>query len=362
MPRTDGTDALPTVLVTVDGLRAAALGAYGQTAYETRAFDAVAAAGATLDWCYAPTPDPLDLVAALGPSLGGYSLVTDDAPLAAAAERWVEHAEAFAAPAPDAVAETLGGASQSAVWLRFAEAMVASPAADGAGLWLHTRGLLGPWDAPAELLDGLLDEEDPAPELDPRPATAEGLADDDADARFAAACRYAMQVRVLDACLGSWLELADAVMEGSRWRLVLAGVGGYSLGEHGAIGASDPRLYSERQHAPVLIRDGRPETRFTRDARLLRLDDALRESIGGQRASSGRLRLTSASGAAVLRREDWMLRRPAPEEEGPAELYAKPDDRWEQNDVASIERSLVDALLAELAGEESGVAAGRDGL
>src|SRR5262249_19796129 len=43
------------MIVVVDGLRASALGAYGNTTYPTPAFDHFAAESLLFDWCYAPT-------------------------------------------------------------------------------------------------------------------------------------------------------------------------------------------------------------------------------------------------------------------------------------------------------------------
>lgn len=357
----DQSDPTPTVVVTIDGLRAAALGAYGQTAWRTPAFDALAADGTVYDWCYAPTPDPRDLLrGGPGRATNAWRLVTDDASIADAAREAVRSVQTFDAPAPAALAESTDSASQAAVWLRFAEAIVEHPPSADGVLWLHTRGLYGPWDAPADLLDGLLDEDDPPFDLTAAAPSGE-LDADDLDARFAAGCRYAMQVRLLDACFGEWMPVAEAVMEGERWRLVLAGAGGFALGEHGRLGR-DARLFSESQHVPLLVRDGAPQGRFARVARPMRLDEAFAAAHHGAAPAGGELRMASPTGAAVVLDGGWLLRRPgADEARDTPELYVKPDDRWEQNDVASLERDRVDRLTAELATRESGVAADRHG-
>ena len=62
-------EAIPTIVIAIDGLRASALGVYGQTAYETTAFDALTAESRTYEWVYARTPDPRDFYAALAPLL-----------------------------------------------------------------------------------------------------------------------------------------------------------------------------------------------------------------------------------------------------------------------------------------------------
>src|SRR6478736_5724691 len=49
------------LVIVVDGLRASALGAYGNTSYPTPALDRFAAESLLLDWCYAPSPDLADI-------------------------------------------------------------------------------------------------------------------------------------------------------------------------------------------------------------------------------------------------------------------------------------------------------------
>src|SRR6478752_1885773 len=53
------------LVIVVDGLRATALGAYGNTSYATPALDRFAAESLLLDWCFAPSPDLPDIYRAL---------------------------------------------------------------------------------------------------------------------------------------------------------------------------------------------------------------------------------------------------------------------------------------------------------
>src|SRR5215211_4782522 len=61
-----GTMQRPNMLVVVvDGLRASALGAYGNTTFPTPALDEFAAEGVLYDSCFAPTSDLVDIYKAL---------------------------------------------------------------------------------------------------------------------------------------------------------------------------------------------------------------------------------------------------------------------------------------------------------
>src|SRR6185295_3038291 len=53
------------LVIVVDGLRASALGAYGNTSYATPALDRFAAESLLLDWCFAPSSHLPDIYRAL---------------------------------------------------------------------------------------------------------------------------------------------------------------------------------------------------------------------------------------------------------------------------------------------------------
>lgn len=345
-------DAVPTIVIAIDGLRASALGAYGQTAYETPALDALAAESRAYEWAYAPTPEPADLSARIAGFLPtGGVLVTDDAAatrtLALKFGRVIEIEPA----APSEPADSIDATTTAATWAAMAEAIVEANNAGALFVWLHTRGLYGPWDAPAELMQSLLDEDDPEVVSEIAPPDVET---DEPDERFAASCRYAAQVMTLDACLGGWLDIVAGLYEGEDYRLVALGLRGFPLGEHGRIGGVDARLFSEQQHAPLLVREPDANARFDRCAAPLTLDAALATLLSGAEPQSGPVCLSSPTARAMITSE-WMLRLPDGDAEA-AELYVKPDDRWDQNDVASLEGEAAAKLLAAMApGADSGV-------
>lgn len=352
-------------MIAVDGLRASALGAYGATAHTTPAFDAFAAESTLGEWRYADTADFDTLYTRLAPAthaaVGAETLLVSDQPLPPAVGAAFDERVSLEAPPASDVAASVAETTQAAVWEGFAAALADRVDADRPLFaWLHTRGLYGPWDAPASTYEPLLDEDDP--EVAPSVRPAEGAFDDPGsaeacEARFAAACRYAGQIATLDACFGGWLDIVGGLLEGQETRIVLLGLRGYPLGEHGRVGGVDGRGLSEQHHVPLLVCDGDPATRFGRDASLASLASALGAAARGEPLVADSPVVLRGAAADAIITADWMLR--APHDDSPPALYAKPDDRWEQNDVASIEPGVTDDLLALLAGgraaPESGI-------
>ncbi|QDV73425.1 alkaline phosphatase family protein [Botrimarina mediterranea] len=347
-------EAIPTIVVAIDGLRASALGAYGQTAYETPAFDALAAEACTYEWVYARTPDPADFYAALARQVTaeGSVLVTNDASTTAPiSQRFGKVVEIDPINFGE-VAARIEDTQTAASWAAMIEPIFDAKEAGARLIWLHARGLYGPWEAPAELMAPLIDDDDP--QVVPS-VTRPDLHSDDDDERFSASCRYAAEVMTLDPSVGGCLELIEGLYEGEDYRLIVFGLRGFPLGEHGRIGGVDTRLYSEQQHVPLLVREPDLNSRFARSAKATTLDAAVGALLARAKPASGVVILDSPGSRAVLAGE-WMLRAPADNAEA-AELYVKPDDRWEQNDVASLQEEVVAELLAlQKNPAESGVA------
>ncbi|TWT89702.1 Sulfatase [Pseudobythopirellula maris] len=371
------------IVLLVDGLRASALGAYGNTTFGTPALDRLAAQSELCEWCYADTPDHETLLGALWGGAKGESLaavahrmglksmyVTDDRPAATIADQcgfgsveWIEPAS------PSRPADSIAGCWQAEFWRACAErlehAAPKTPSDTPLMLIAHTAGLYGAWDAPAELVESLVDEEDPPVEVsvDRPDQQADGEdADAAADARFAASCRYAAQVMALDACIEGFLEVVDRLLAGSDATVAIVGLRGFPLGEHGIIGGVDERLFGEQQHVPVLLRRSGANARgLLRDDKPSTLSDlgASLLASGVDATAGGVARLSSPSGAVAIRTDEWYFRHPGGEVgqagEEVCELYVKPDDRWEANDIASLRGEVVEDFVESLA---SGAAVG----
>lgn len=338
------------LVIAVDGLRASPLGPYGGTAATPR-IDRLAAEGVLFDRCYAVAPE-------LDAAYGGWwrggvqawasgapaTLLTDDDSLVPLAdEAGFDRVEVFPAPEACPPATTLDETWLAAQFGRLADALDdLIPTQQGSACWVHTCGLFGPWDAPWQHVEEKLREDDLA--IEPSAVTAGGCVDPhDPDAGFVAACRYATQVEVLDACVAGLLDYLEQAASGEPLDTTLLGVRGFALGEHGTLGA-DTRLYAESLHVPVIRRysDGR--------GALSRVGNV----IGGAEVfapgnGEGVVRQASRTGARAVTTQEWRLVVPAQAEDSPqAELFLQPDDRWEVNNVASLMPDALEAMQALL--------------
>jgi arylsulfatase A-like enzyme len=232
-------------------------------------------------------------------------------------------------------------------------------------VWIHARGLYGPWDAPLELQEALLDEGDPPPVETVAPPDLTIADGDDPDTAFRHGVVYAAQMMVLDAC---WEALRNAVASGD-WLVMLLGVRGFPLGEHRRVGGVDRRLYTEQLHVPWLVRFPDGTGRLARSGRLvspLDLLPTLMDWLDGDQGTGAarydgrsvlplvrsanspwRDALLSGSGTSVervIRTPGWSMRSDEPAAGG--ELFVRPDDRWEANDVAALCPEVVEGLIA----------------
>lgn len=405
------------VVVAVDGLRASALGAYGNTSFPTPALDRLAAESLVVDWCFAGATD-LSLVYrelwqsahplrphgrdATRPALPqllserGYAttLITDDNELlswntAGLFDRRVEAAQPATTRAEDIAQTSLARVFAAASDVIGETAGSKSTAAKGCPqlVWVHARGGYGPWDAPLGLQAMLLDEEDP-PAYEAVDPPDFSLADsDDPDAAFVAGCAYSAQMMVLDACLDGLMSAIHDTWPDDRWSLLLIGVRGFPLGEHRQVGGVDQRALVEQMHVPCLVRLSDGSARLARSGQLVSHADLLPTlwnrvsgdplipqagSLDGRSllptlsdlSASWRDALLSVgtNGGHSLRTADWCLRRKSAAEQaskestssdGPRghaladhELYVRPDDRCEANDVAGLCPDVVEQLVA----------------
>jgi arylsulfatase A-like enzyme len=410
------------LIVVVDGLRASALGGYGNTAFPTPALDQFAAQSLLLDWCYAPSDDLADIYRALwcsevpreprdnisrpagAPLLNslpkrladfGYAttLISDD-PLVGSFAAAADFDQIAALPAMSSPNESSKRAddpldtelaSHFAVLIQVLKHCVASHPSDPVSaqkpqfVWFHTRGMYGQWDAPIEFQQSLLDEDDPPPIKLVTPPDLIVQTGNDPDAAFRYATAYAAQTMVLDAC---WEHLLDTLNRDARnpWLVMLIGARGFPLGEHGRIGGIDPRLYAEQLHVPWLIHFPDNLGQLARVGALTSHLDLLptlidwsdsdktlnRPSFGGlsvlpfaksARTSWREAIIATSATARAIRTPTWCLRedvtpsamtRHSNDGTPPSELYVRPDDRWEANDVAKLCPAVIDELRAAM--------------
>jgi arylsulfatase A-like enzyme len=401
------------LVIVIDGLRASALGAYGNTSFATPALDRFAAESMLMDWCYAPSADLPDIYRALWHSQqssrprdttsreagdrpstllskvfagADYSttLVTDEPSLSSftAAADFDEIVQVAGSTLTDSIGKHADDSSGTNLARAFAAVVdqASGVARDKSHLiWFHARGMYGPWDAPRELQQSLLDDDDPPPVESTTPPELFVSPNSDPDAAFRYACAYAAQVMVLDECLESLLDATNA-FAGDEWLILFMGARGFPLGEHAQIGGADPRTHAEQLHVPWLVRYPDHRGQLARVAALTSHIDVLptlfdwidRDRSVDRPAFDGMSILPFASAAHVpwrdamistsatarsIRSTAWCLREDVAREDGTLssneatvrpELYVRPDDRWEANDVAKLCPDVVDELRAAI--------------
>lgn len=232
-------------------------------------------------------------------------------------------------------------------------------------LWCHLTGLGGPWDAPLEFRARYAEDDDPDP-----PDSAEVpclmLEEDyDPDQLLGISQAYAGQVSLLDVCVGALLEFFQASPVGQSTLLTLLSARGFPLGEHRRVGACDQSLYGELVHVPLWMRVPGSLGESVRSQALVQPADlcptlldwwgiadppgspatASLMSLAREEVESIRDRLCIVGDGPerAIRTPAWYLR-----EAARPELFAKPDDRWEVNNVAdrcdNVVRLLQDAF------------------
>lgn len=353
----------PLVVIAVDGLRASALGAYGNTLFPTPALDRLASESISFDRFVLDSVDLPDIYRSL---LGGVHAMAPDRDLpkptlgeSLAASGFVSHLvtdepqlvhhpslsgidevtllDTDTTQAASTATETATGQVLAAA------AEVALSLTDGDKpplLWVHLRGCCGPWDAPPELADSLVEEEDPP--LEPSIAIPQGTVPpgDPDDGAFFATCRYAGQIMAFDQCLEAFLATLPLIWPATPPALLLLGTRGFALGEHGTLGQGG--LYSEQLHTPLLVRLPDQSQGLARSHSLVQphqLSEMLGQLASGEfvQPTDGGLAVSQCGGRVALRTHDWLaVELPPSDSSHPWELYVKPDDQWEANDVASL--------------------------
>lgn len=311
-------------------------------------------------------------------------LITDD--VTVANQRWAESFDdrlVFPHEGPPATAENAGSMRVAQLLAAAAERLdaVTRPAL----LWIHASAWNDAWDAPLAFRREWADEEDPEPPEFVLPPSKRFHGRYDPDELLGYVQAYVGQLAAWDACLEAWHEAFLSSQLADDSLLLVTSPRGYPLGEHGVVGDAASRFYSELLHVPLFLR--LPQTPFPliRDQAWVQpadvystlvewccggadepspLDPALasadprwvglrgrsflgRAMIGGENVDQPRREFAAAVGArqiAVLNKS-WLLRIESTEGDSPGggeetptetrELFAKPDDRWEANEIGA---------------------------
>jgi hypothetical protein len=228
-------------------------------------------------------------------------------------------------------------------------------------LWIHLAGLMGPWDAPFEMREELRDEEDPPIRTESSPPNILMRTETDLDDRIAWVQAAAAQVTLLDRAW-SYIDLAlSQTGIADSTATALLGLGGYPMGEHGRIGFPDESFFVEANRVPLIVRPGNGRPIGFRSSAIFQLPDiwdavnswrnSVKKTPTGRQLGFEHCRLIADEDLALvcgesktgLRTRLWAsvpadkaVRLPGePAIASDVRLYVMPEDRWQQNDVAS---------------------------
>ncbi len=343
------------IIITIDGINSFMLGLHGNTSVETPAFDRLAVESISFDFAFAPSCDPHRV-------FEGMFTGSQDQPITALIESGskfvsdcpvaLEAAEAAQFDSIVTIKPAAGDASaESAAQTQVADFFAAATEAvetleQDDLLWLHYSGLMGIWDAPLAMRQQYQALDDPEPYADVKPPQFTFDADqDDPDLLVSVQQSCFAQIALIDSMLGVFMDHLGQLEVGQSAVVMVAGLRGYELGEHGFVGPAS-NLYAQSLHVPLLVRfpDTEEATKNRRSHSLIQTstigDWVLNsQSVMGQceiimDKDSSPILLSSKSAAAVQTAQWKFLRWTDADGIVFEQLFSKPDDRWEVNDVA----------------------------
>ena len=321
--------------ISVDGLQSGMIGAYGNTWIQTPTLDAFACRSVLFDRFYTSS---MDLPVAVGelwqfPPEYHKVLLTDDTDVflhekaGLFDEKHRLEAKRRNRPA-GRIEETQFFRNMAAV-----ADLLQNRSDQQFFFWAHFAGFRGVWDFPLSYRERYKIDEDPDPYPGVVPPEIAGRIIKP-DERHSIMEAYSGGVSVLNETMAGLLAFLEESGLSQNTVLLFTSIRGFSLGEHNYIGGNG-ELYSENIHLPLFIRF--PDGSFAgfRSQTLLQGTDVF-----------GLLRFTRFSGALpeepdevhqslciggkVIITPNWFVyKKPSS-----TELYAKPDDHWEINDVA----------------------------
>lgn len=386
------------VCLVIDRLQAGYVGAYGNTWIETPNLDRLASQSFLLEqalidspdlerlyrsywqgWhalCPAPPSETRPSLAALFRKAGAITELLSDEPLLAR-HPGAEDFDDLIEIDPPWQPETAQRIDQTHFSRCFERAIDRLSSVRGPFmLWCHLGGLGTTWDAPLEFRQAYMEPGDPPPPEGAEVPERTLPPDCDPDELLGISQSYAGQVTLLDTCLGAFLNMFDDLPDAGETLLTVTSSRGFPLGEHRRVGPCDDALFGELVHVPWMIRFPDAAGAAARSQALVEpadlwatlLDwlevDGIPDSPSAEsilrlvRRENGPLRdrlcIAGRDGGRAIRTPAWFLRAG-----DPPELFAKPDDHWEVNDVTSLCPEVTECLRDALAQYEQTLSAGR---
>lgn len=377
------------VVISIEGLSTCLVGPYGSNTAITPTLNDLAARGIVLDNCFLDSRSGQSMLVSLwtaqhalrqdrqfsqslwqmlGSSSGSGVMVTDCPDAAEIAERMgcprVELVEVTQATQP---VQDVDDCQIVALFSQAAVVMRELQQEGGAGpklCWIHSRGLRQPWDVPIDWRVRMADSDDPEPPSQIGPPGFPIDSETNPDWVVGWGQVAAAQAAAIDYAIDLLRTAAEE--HDQAWAWVLIGLQGVPLGEHGWVGWGRSQLFTEELQTAVIIQ---PQTAMPigfRRFELTQLPDlaATTAHLLGLEWSTqvwGQSQMDQPSDdastdwpsvfclAGLVEDDQVWLRSPAwsvqyNSSDETVQLFAKPDDRWEVNDVSARCTEIVEKL------------------
>ncbi|MDR2757665.1 MAG: sulfatase-like hydrolase/transferase [Planctomycetaceae bacterium] len=362
--------------LSIDGLHSGMIGAYGNAWIQTPVLDTLASQSVLFDRCYTEKLDLTEIFDSLWQFKKQKErtvLLTDDNDIFFHAKANEFDKRYRLKPFEDQ--EPVQSLEETQFFTGFAAALdlfqEQKQSAKPCFLWTHLQGFRGQWDFPMSYRETHRGEDDPIPYAGVEipyikpPYVKPYLKQQnriettiDPDKIQSVMEAYSGGVTVLDHALAGLLDSFENGELGDETLFLLFSTRGFSLGEHGRIGA-DNYLYSENVQIPLFVRFPNGLGATVRIPALFGLSDLARflNNVSDNKSPflnliqektemiHKRLRITGKKDS-VLVTPDWFFRKVSEGymSEGYHELYVKPDDRWEINNVVDRCPEIVEEL------------------
>ncbi|MGL4595205.1 MAG: sulfatase-like hydrolase/transferase [Thermoguttaceae bacterium] len=387
------------LVISIDGLHSGMIGALGNTWIQTPELDDIAAHGLVLDRYYT---ESLDLKSIFNnfwtknhllshlASHGFRSVLLTDQSDVFLHEKAADFSERhYLAPPESEIANSFEETAFCKGIACTIDLLESHRTSQSLFLWTHLGGFRDKWDFPLEYRQKHRGEEDPVPYLGTTPPffRAEKFEPFDPDRIQSVFEAYSGGVSVLDEAMAGLCDYLD----NDRWRdntcLIFVSTRGFALGEHDIIGC-DNRFYSESIHLPLLICWPQKIVAPIRSSVLINSSDLNEFFISSINSRLGRIisgetetghqqiHLASSESKQIHRTfgfsskndsdekfltdenrvfiaesavitSEWFLKQIETEipPQKQIELFVKPDDRWDVNNVANRCQEIVAELL-----------------
>lgn len=376
------------LVLVIDRLGAGYCGPYGNTCVETRAWNRLAAQATLFETGLIDSPELLRLYesywhgrhalaassatdAASLPELLADSqvqswLITDERLVAEGAAADAFDERVILPPGDDKLADSLEETQLARLFATVIE-VLQQQATSPFLIWVHAQAMQASWDAPYQLRTQFVEPGDPEPPDFTQPPEFYLEGDYDPDLLLGIQHAYGGQVAALDACLDILLDALGSSSFRDSTALLATAARGFPMGEHGYVGRGECPLFGELVQIPWMVSCPQLEGATWRVQQTVQPPDLYTtlldwfglspsQPVWGRSVLPGELvgattpdQMIACGGhdqQRCVRVPGWFLRRDG---ERSVELYVKPDDRWEFNEISNRCVHVVDELDGAIA-------------